>query len=202
MIIAPATTAAAQISGHVSRMAMTATHPLFFVLCAKRQPARPVRNLRSPSSWFARTNAECSHSGTDWALVRKCTDRKAEHVQAPAMMDEWTEELRCSRCSKIGIASLCQGSDLERPIVGLSVSNGFKVFNDRYGFRFFCETCDAQATERRLSEQALVLLLLENSGDEMKDDDSNPVFGELATLEAKKINWAIAGRVADPGRYF
>ena len=40
-----------------------------------------------------------------------------------------------------------------------------------------------------------------NSGNEMKDDDSNPVFGELATLEAKKINWAIAGRVTDPGRY-
>ena len=35
----------------------------------------------------------------------------------------------------------------------------------------------------------------------MKDDDSNPVFSELATLVAKKINWAIAGRVTDPGRY-
>jgi hypothetical protein len=35
----------------------------------------------------------------------------------------------------------------------------------------------------------------------MKDDDSNLVFSELATLEAKKINWAIAGRVTDPGRY-
>jgi hypothetical protein len=35
----------------------------------------------------------------------------------------------------------------------------------------------------------------------MKDDDSNLVFSELATLAAKKINWAIAGRVTDPGRY-
>jgi hypothetical protein len=35
----------------------------------------------------------------------------------------------------------------------------------------------------------------------MKDDDSNPVFNELATLAAKKINWAIAGRVSNPGRY-
>ena len=35
----------------------------------------------------------------------------------------------------------------------------------------------------------------------MKDDDSKPVFNELATLAAKKINWAIAGRVTDPGRY-
>jgi hypothetical protein len=35
----------------------------------------------------------------------------------------------------------------------------------------------------------------------MKDDDSNPVFSELATLVAKKINWAIARRVTDPGRY-
>ena len=30
--------------------------------------------------------------------------------------------------------------------------------------------------------------LARNSSGEMKDDDSNPVFGELATLEAKKIN--------------
>ena len=43
--------------------------------------------------------------------------------------------------------------------------------------------------------------LARHSSGEMKDDDSNPVFGELATLEAKKINWAIAGRVTDPGRY-
>ena len=35
----------------------------------------------------------------------------------------------------------------------------------------------------------------------MKDDNSNLVFSELATLTAKKINWAIAGRVTDPGRY-
>jgi len=80
-----------------------------------------------------------------FCLVRKCTDKKAGHVQARAMMDEWTEELRCSRCRKIGIASLCQGSDLERPIVVLSVSNGFKVVNDRYGFKFVCESCDASA---------------------------------------------------------
>ena len=33
----------------------------------------------------------------------------------------------------------------------------------------------------------------------MKEDDSNLVFSKLAT--AKKINWAIAGRVTDPGRY-
>ena len=33
----------------------------------------------------------------------------------------------------------------------------------------------------------------------MKEDDSNLVFSELAT--AKKINWAIAGLVTDPGRY-
>ena len=80
-----------------------------------------------------------------FCFVRKCTDKKAEHVQAPAMMDEWTEELRCSRCRKIGIVSLCQGSDLERPIVVLSVSNGFKVVNDQYGFKFFCETCGTPA---------------------------------------------------------
>ena len=35
----------------------------------------------------------------------------------------------------------------------------------------------------------------------MKDDDPNPAFGELATLTAKNITWAMAGRVTDPGRY-
>jgi hypothetical protein len=35
----------------------------------------------------------------------------------------------------------------------------------------------------------------------MKDDDAHPVFSELAIRAAKKINWAIAGRVTDPGRY-
>jgi hypothetical protein len=51
MVIAPAATAAAQNIGHTSRMAMTPARPLSFVLCAKRQPATPIRNLRlAPSS--------------------------------------------------------------------------------------------------------------------------------------------------------
>ena len=37
--------------------------------------------------------------------------------------------------------------------------------------------------------------------DEMKDDDPNLAFSELATLTAKKITWAMAGLVTDPGRY-
>ena len=32
-------------------------------------------------------------------------------------------------------------------------------------------------------------------------DNSNLVVSELATPAAKKINWAIVGRVTDPGRY-
>ena len=36
---------------------------------------------------------------------------------------------------------------------------------------------------------------------EMKDDDPDLAFRELATLTAKKINWAMAGRATDPGRY-
>ena len=35
----------------------------------------------------------------------------------------------------------------------------------------------------------------------MKDDDPNLAFNELGTLTAKKITWAMAGLVTDPGRY-
>src|SRR6478752_3360108 len=53
MIIAPDATAAAQISGHVSRKAMTTAHPFSYVLFAKRQPATPVRKLRlAPAGGF------------------------------------------------------------------------------------------------------------------------------------------------------
>ena len=37
--------------------------------------------------------------------------------------------------------------------------------------------------------------------DEMKDDEPNPAFSELAALTTKKITWAMAGLVTDPGRY-
>jgi hypothetical protein len=36
-------------------------------------------------------------------------------------------------------------------------------------------------------------------GHEMKDDDPNLASRELATLTAKKITWAMAGRTTDPG---
>ena len=35
----------------------------------------------------------------------------------------------------------------------------------------------------------------------MTDDDPNLTISELATLTAKKITWAMAGLVTDPGRY-
>jgi hypothetical protein len=35
----------------------------------------------------------------------------------------------------------------------------------------------------------------------MKDDEPNLAFSELATLTAKKVTWAMAGLVTDPGRY-
>ena len=35
----------------------------------------------------------------------------------------------------------------------------------------------------------------------MKDDDLSLAFRKLATLMAKKITWATAGRATDPGRY-
>src|SRR6476620_339392 len=37
--------------------------------------------------------------------------------------------------------------------------------------------------------------------DEMKDDGPNPAFSELAALTTKKITWAMAGLVTEPGRY-
>ena len=41
-----------------------------------------------------------------------------------------------------------------------------------------------------------------NPGHEMKDADLNLAFiGELVTLTARKITWATAGLVTDPGRY-
>ena len=41
-------------------------------------------------------------------------------------------------------------------------------------------------------------------GHEMKDNESDDLslaFSKLATLTAKKITWATAGRATDPGRY-
>jgi hypothetical protein len=35
----------------------------------------------------------------------------------------------------------------------------------------------------------------------MKDDNPNLAFSKLGTLTAKKITWAMAGLVTDPGRY-
>ena len=35
----------------------------------------------------------------------------------------------------------------------------------------------------------------------MKDDESNLAFSELGALTAKKVTWATAGLVTDPGRY-
>jgi len=35
----------------------------------------------------------------------------------------------------------------------------------------------------------------------MKDDNHNLALNELGTMTAKKITWAMAGLVTDPGRY-
>ena len=58
------------------------------------------------------------------------------------MTDEWTEILRCPKCRKTGIATLCQEKDAEAPIV-LSISRGFKIVSDQYGPKFYCDTCKA-----------------------------------------------------------
>ena len=77
MIIELAATATEQIPGHPSRKATNAAR---FLLCAKRQPATPIRKLRLvPSSGFISNNAKhspaihqfgCSAGGACWSNAR------------------------------------------------------------------------------------------------------------------------------------
>jgi hypothetical protein len=58
--------------------------------------------------------------------------------------DQWSENLRCSRCKNSGIAALSQGDGDWIPTV-LSTPNGFKVVQTEYGPDFHCETCNVPA---------------------------------------------------------
>ncbi len=62
-------------------------------------------------------------------------------VHIGRMNDQWTEQLRCPRCSKIGMASLSQGELDQTPAV-LTVPDGFKVVQTEYGPDFHCGTCN------------------------------------------------------------
>ena len=62
-------------------------------------------------------------------------------VHISRMNDQWNEQLRCPRCSKIGMASLSQGEHDQTPTV-LTVPAGFKVVQSEYGPDFHCGTCN------------------------------------------------------------
>ncbi len=62
-------------------------------------------------------------------------------VHIPGMTDEWNEQLRCPRCSKIGMASLSQSEGDQSPTV-LTVPDGFKVVQTDYGPDFHCGSCN------------------------------------------------------------
>jgi hypothetical protein len=55
--------------------------------------------------------------------------------------DQWSENLRCSACKNAGITTLSQGEGDQTPTV-LSIPNGFKVVQTKYGPDFYCETCN------------------------------------------------------------
>jgi|BogFormECP03_OM2_1039629.scaffolds.fasta_scaffold155316_1 hypothetical protein len=56
------------------------------------------------------------------------------------MDDQWSEELRCPRCSNTGIASLSHFKGAYVPVVN-DVSDGFEVVQTEYGVNFACSAC-------------------------------------------------------------
>jgi hypothetical protein len=70
----------------------------------------------------------------------------SETVVAPMhlleMAEQWTEQLRCPMCGKIGNAALSHGDDEETPSAD-SVPSGFEVISRKHGsgIDFMCTTC-------------------------------------------------------------
>lgn len=62
-------------------------------------------------------------------------------VHIGRMIDQWNEQLRCPRCSRIGMASLSQAEGDQSPTV-LTVPDGFKVVQTENGPDFQCGTCN------------------------------------------------------------
>jgi hypothetical protein len=57
------------------------------------------------------------------------------------MKDVWNETLRCPKCGKCGMASLCQDTSDDTPIIQL-VPGGFKAVDTEHGPDFQCADCD------------------------------------------------------------
>ena len=62
-------------------------------------------------------------------------------VHIGRMSDQWNEQLRCPRCSRIGMASLFHAEGDQSPTV-LTVPDGFKVVETEYGPDFHCGICN------------------------------------------------------------
>jgi hypothetical protein len=65
-------------------------------------------------------------TGTDWGR---------------RVIDDWKEKLRCPKCRKTAMASLCQAEGDDTPTVEF-VPDGFRVVKTNSGPDFQCATCD------------------------------------------------------------
>jgi predicted RNA-binding Zn-ribbon protein involved in translation (DUF1610 family) len=68
-------------------------------------------------------------------------NRSALILSAMAITDQWTEQLRCPKCGKSGMAGLSQGQSDDIPTVH-GVSDGFKAVQTEYGPDFHCGACN------------------------------------------------------------
>jgi hypothetical protein len=58
-----------------------------------------------------------------------------------AVLDQWTEILRCRNCALTGVASL---SHKEIMVIEM-LPVGFKAVSSQYGDTFYCESCNRAA---------------------------------------------------------
>jgi DNA-directed RNA polymerase subunit RPC12/RpoP len=59
------------------------------------------------------------------------------------MDDQWSERLRCPKCSETGMVSLTLPERAEIPKVN-DIAAGFKVVQTQHGPSFRCENCDVE----------------------------------------------------------
>jgi hypothetical protein len=91
MIIELAATTTEQIPGHSSRTAtMAARPPPFLFVCAKRQPATPIRKLRfAPSSGLISNNVKHSLAISQFGCSPWVKVKKRQHHAFGRVMDQF-----------------------------------------------------------------------------------------------------------------
>ena len=91
MTIEPAATATEQITGHSSRTAtMAARPPRFLFVCAKRQPATPIRKLRlSFSSGLSPNNAKPSPAISQFGCYPRTKVKTGSTQRSAALLDQF-----------------------------------------------------------------------------------------------------------------